>query len=1094
MLQLIFTLQVINYCKLERYMQASINILGQCSFRKDDQLGQTRELLPANRPLLLCTYLATQESWVNRDVLLTLFWPDDTESKARNKLRQLLHITKKEIYAEFIEVEESRLKLNLNSDFQAFQAAFEAGDWSTALEHYKDELLVGQSAKNMPNYQDWLELTRHELSDMWREASINHAQNLAEQKHYTSANRYLKALLKKDLLAEDVLHLYLGYCMKAGQRKEGLEIAEQFKTMLMQELQMEPLTQTTELIEELRALKEVDTPKTLEEVDSSVVPTLASESLKEQATETKPTQNEPTQNEPTENTAQPSQEKQEKNVLKLPSYHSSFIGRDLELIELSASLQEGNRLITIVGQGGTGKTRLVNELARQMNDSFQDGAVYFSLAPLESTDYLANYCLDALNISAYAQLKAQEQLMGYLANHEHLLIFDNFEHLTEAAALLTQILEVSPNSKIVITSRETLNLSSETVFELKGLSYPATFTSSQVNASTNIEIYESVQLFLRTARHVNANFSLTQDNEAAVLNICHLLEGSPLTIELAAGWSRLLNPQEIEVELDQNLDMLESTWSDLPERHRSGRGVFEHSWNLLNPTEQNLLKKLSVFRGGFSKGAAQEVAGANLRTLLALLNKSLLTRNSEGRFLRHVLVQQYSAEKLALDKDTEQKTKQAHLDYCQSLFEDLPNILSHSEQLKYIDRLELEHINLRSALDWQLSQTTETSFAASLSFCNSLSFFWDRQCYFDEASTYLEKTLKKTKAQSASHENKSYQSVYAQVLTHKAYFAHIQADFNKAETSAQQALEIFKTLENNAGQSDACYVLSIINHSQSNFLKAKEHCHKSEQLASSMQDPYREARAKSRLGGIYERLDQPTTAYQYSQEALHQFKKLDNLKGISDCLYYMGALSFFNNDFEKADSLLSECASIAESIGYKMRLADAKNNLGNIYREQGKFHEAQPFYIESLTITRSIGDTVGVSFAYDNLGLIIREQGQPAEGKRYIQEALTLRHGFQDTWGMASCIHRLAGIAVAQDNPELAVVLWGVSERLWEEISSAKPKSYLKRFERDWNMAKQQLHDLVFQEAFEKGQAMALEEAVELALRPDFGTEQKELR
>jgi len=1037
-------------------MGATIHVLGQGSFNK----GQQREILASQRPLLLCTYLIAQEAWVSRDALLVLFWPEDTESKARNKLRQLLFRTQKEPYAEFLEVEESRLRLNIESDLNLFKETFEEGNWLASLEHYKNDLLVGEQAKNLPNYQDWLELTRQELRDMWQEASLNHAKNLIEQHDYTKANRYLKAVLEKDLLAEDILQSYLSNCIKSGQRKDGLDLYERFESLLLEELQIEPLTQTTDLVEALKNIKAKDSvaKQDVLEDDSSIA---------------------------AESTTSLPKEKQQQ-ALNIPSYSSGFIGRDLELIELVNSLKQGTRLITIVGQGGIGKTRLLTEVAKQEHSNFKHGTVYFSLAPLESSDYFINYCLEALNIPTYAQLKPLEQLLGYLANHEHLLVFDNFEHLIVVAPLLIQFLDASPKTSIVVSSREILNLSNETIFELAGLSYPSPEDSLEGIAAT--EVYESVQLFLRTARNINTSFSLNNDNETAIRNICQKLEGSPLTIELAAAWSRMLSPEEIEAELEQNLDVLEVNWADVPERHKSARAVFEYSWNLLTPSEQDLLKKLSVFNGGFTKDAAQTVASANLRTLLSLVNKSLLTRNSDGRFLRHVLVQQYSKEKLALDKDLEQAAKEQHALYFQGLLEEIPHMLSHSEQLKYVEGLELEHTNLRTALDWYISQTTENSCEASLTFCDAMSFFWEWQSYFDEASSYLKQTHTKTKPHS-----EHYQNDYAKLLTHSAFFAHIQADFSEAESLAQEALEMFEKLEDSAGQCDATNVLSKINHSYSKFEEAKNYTHKSLDLAKELQDPYREARALSRLGGIYERLDKHTSAYQYSEEALQQFKNLDNLKGISDCLYYMGVLSFFNNDFQKSNSLLFESASIAENIGYKMRLADAKNNLGNICREQGKFQEAQPYYIESLTIARSIGDTVGVTFAYDNLGLILREQGQAAEGKRYIQEALILRQGFQDKWGIASCIHRLAGIAVAQDKPELAVVLWGVSERLWQELSSPKPKSYLKRFERDWNVAKDKLHDLVFQEAFAKGQAMSLDDAIELALRPDFGAEQKEL-
>ncbi len=1048
-------------------MKPSLNILGQCSIRKVDQQSEI-EILPMNRFLLLCAYLATQEGWVNRNALIALFWPDEPEAKVRNKLRQFLYTTKKSVYAEFLEIEESRLRLNLSSDFKAFRKAFEAGDWFTALGYYNGEFLEGAKANKLPAYQDWLELTRHELSDMWREASINYAKEQAEQQDYLTANLYLKAVLEKDLLAEDILHLYLSYCIQSGQRTEGLELAKRFKSLLTQELQMEPLAQTIKLIEELQQVKDVQKP---------VSPTQDSSEINHPQTE-QPIIDSPKIVNTTEHP-----------VLKLPSYSSGFIGRDLELIELKNSLKADHRLITIVGQGGTGKTRLVTELAKQAGELFQDRAVYFSLAPLSSMDYLSNYCLETLQIPAFAQLKPLEQLLAYLANHEHLLIFDNFEHLTGAASLLLQILEASPKSKIIVTSREILSLSSETIYELKGLSYPSV-EQTPIEPTEPIEVYESVQLFLRTARHVNANFSLSKENQSAILNICQLLEGSPLTIELAAGWSRLLNPQEIEVELRQNLDMLESTWSDLPERHRSGRAVFEHSWDLLNPSEQALLKKLSVFRGGFSKAAAQNIAGTNLRTLLALLNKSLLRRDSEERFLRHVLVQQYSEEKLALDTELETATKQTHAEYFANFVTEPPTNLGNDDQLSYVKQLELEHVNIRSALDWQLKQEGPAAIQASFNFCNNMSFFWERQCYFEEASDYLKKLHTKIKTEGSEEQQTK---TLALVLKQIAFFAYLRSDYTETLEHLEPALKLFLEHEDLAGQCDAYWILASVDILQGKHHETEYSSYRSLELAKEIEDSYREARALARLGGIYERLGKHEEAYDYLEQGWKIFKTLNNARGIVDCLYNMALIRFFKEDFSTAQQFTKEAAKIAETTNYKMRLTDSKNLFGNIATNLENFDEATSYFDEALHLAQSIGCTAAVAMTFENIGVVHKEQYQLAKAKHYLQTGLKLRQSYYGVWGIASSLHRLASLASSYDNTVLAATLWGVSERLWQELDSPKPKSYLKRFERDWEKVKKYLDEASFQQAYNKGQAMALDDAITLALQSDFGEQQKEL-
>lgn len=1015
-------------------MGISLYLLGGCRLALANEL----KTLAVRRPVLLCTYLVAQNDWVSREELLLLFWPEDTEANARNKLRQLVHKTKKEPFAEKLELEESRLRLCLKNDLQAFKEAFEQSDWQQVLSLYKGDLLEGEQAKRLPKYQEWLELTREEYMQMWREASLNYAQMLAERSDFIDANKYLQAVLEKDLLAEEVLQLYLRYAVHAGQRQDALRLFERFKSYLRQDLQMDPLEETLELVEKLKNYTEKSELSSTAKSSEEIV-------------------------------AQKSQER-----FELPSYATAFVGRDIEIVEITNLLDSEARLISILGIGGIGKTRLVIEIARQAKHQFKDGVIYVPLAALSSAEYFVNYCLECFEVTPYPHFKPEEQMLSYAKNHEHLFIFDNFEHVIKAKDIIAKLLNASSKSKIIITSRETLKLSAEYSYELKGLSVPKTQNA--------IEAYDAVQLFIKTARRANSSFSLDETTALDIGKLCRLLEGSPLAIELAASWSRLLKPNEITEELERNLDFLETEMNDMPERHRSARAVFEQSWNLLNLQEQELLKKLSVFQGGFTKEAAQTVANANLRTLLSLVNKSLLNRNQQGRFLRHVLVQQYSKEKLAQDQTLELAIKQKHTDYYQSLIDENHESSSYEEQFAYIEKLEREHSNLRLALDWQL---TQTDLEASFRFARNMSFFWEWQCYFDEAYSYLRQITKHSQEQNQS-------SGYAKILELLAAFSYFKGDLEKAHILAEQAFTIFKHQKSKTGQCDTTWLVARIYHSQGNYLEAKSQIELCLNLANALNNDYRKARALTKLAAVYERLDNHDLAYIHLEEALSLVNKLNDLKGISDCVYQMGTIHFMNADYKLALQSLEKSVSIAERINYQMRLVDAKNVLGNILREQASFKQAQSCYELSLEIAQKIGDTVGVSFALDNLGLIIRELGRPSQGKLYIQESLKLRQGFKGKWGIASCLHRIAAIEAELGKAKIAATLWGVSEKLWQELQSPKPKTYHKRFERDLDMAKRQLSQAEFEVAFRHGQEMSLENAIDLALSNEMDDKQEQ--
>ena len=302
-----------------------------------------------------------------------------------------------------------------------------------------------------------------------------------------------------------------------------------------------------------------------------------------------------------------------------------FVGRETELYETNQLLKNADcRLLTLVGVGGIGKTRLAVQLAKGQQQTFLDGVWFVNLQPLQSGNQIISVVMDAVGIVPSGHDTLENQLLQYLQEKKILLLFDNFENVLDSVGILIKILQHVPEIKLLVTSREALGLPEERLYPLEGLPTPQSYETD------NIESSAAVELFVERARQVRPDFSLA-DNCPSVVRICQLVEGLPLAIEIAASWIKTLRCSEISAEIQQNLNFLTSNLRHVPERHRSMQAVFAQTWGHLTDDEQALFKKLAVFRGGFRREAVESIAGASLPLLSSLLDKCLLRLEASGR-------------------------------------------------------------------------------------------------------------------------------------------------------------------------------------------------------------------------------------------------------------------------------------------------------------------------------------------------------------------------------------------------------------------------------------------------------------------------------
>jgi predicted ATPase/transcriptional regulator with XRE-family HTH domain len=401
-------------------------------------------------------------------------------------------------------------------------------------------------------------------------------------------------------------------------------------------------------------------------------------------------------------------------VRPLPMYPTPFMGREQELAELAQLLAKPVcRLITLVGPGGVGKTRLALEVVARCPD-FADGVAFVPLASMRNADELVRALADVLGVVLYGHTDPVEQLLNYLRAKQLLLVLDNLEHLLDSIEVLTALLMQAPHITLLVTSRERLNLQSEWVVELAGLPVPDDDIQEGLPKSA------AVALFVERARRVQGNFTLTMDNARAVTQICRAVEGLPLGIELAATWVRLLSCEEIAAELGRNLAFLHTSMRDVPARHRSMQAVVEHSWTLLGEQEQQVLRKLAAFRGGFEREAAEQVAGATLPILAALVDKSLLRREPNGRYQVHELLRQYAEEQLETAGEAD-GLRTAHSAYYLDFLHHREADLKGRRQLAALHEIESDFENIRMAWNWALQQRNESAIDRAL---ESLTLFF----------------------------------------------------------------------------------------------------------------------------------------------------------------------------------------------------------------------------------------------------------------------------------------------------------------------------------------------------------------------------------
>lgn len=663
----------------------------------------------------------------------------------------------------------------------------------------------------------------------------------------------------------------------------------------------------------------------------------------------------------------------------VPPPHTPFVGRSAELNELRRLLSTpACRLVTILGAGGMGKTRLAAEFARSGELGFADDVAFVPLGGTESPESLAPILANWLGMAPPRRQDTVEPLLDYLRDQRLLLIIDNFEHVLPGAELLTRLLDATPSLKILVTSRERLGIQLETLFHLEGLDVPV--SPEEIDSP---EAFAAVELYLQSARRIDASFSPAPDEWEIIAKICHLLSGVPLAIELASAWTRALSCEQILVEIQRDLNILVNIYRDVPDRHRSLRAAFDASWRLLSREEQDALRRLSVFRGSFGRDAAQMVASVQLPILSSLLDKSLLRRIGPDRFQILEVLRQYVAGKLAENLAEERWMRRLHADYYSHLLHDAQRPLVEEQSAIALERLSLEVENVRQA--WpQIIQENDLS-AIERSF-SALFALYDMHGWVQEGERLFAQAVDALSGQ-GSHVQ---QQISAQLTLRQGIFRYHQGDYPAARALLERGLAMLPPGTAPDDRADAVRRLGQVHHFAGEYPEARELAEQSLAIARQIGDRRGEARSLIDLGNIWQSIGSTEDARRRYRESLDVLREVHDETARAFALMNLAIMAARDGNHGEAEGLLHESLTLGQMLHNERLIGHCLQNLGCVASEAGDLDRAEQYLVQGERIGRERGLRRVHGACAHVLASVLAAKGRIAESRDLYNEAISL--------------------------------------------------------------------------------------------------------
>jgi predicted ATPase/DNA-binding SARP family transcriptional activator len=795
-------------------------------------------LLTFERRSQLLALLALKRGWVSRADIAHMLWPEQEDKLAFANLRKILFRLNALPWGAHIEVQDGAVRFEAETDVFAFESALREGRVDDALPLHAGHLLEGFDRGGSEAWTGWLGFERERLQVAWRNAALG---RLDGEMDAGAAVDLSTRLLQADPLDEAALRAHMAWLARAGQAARARQAYREFVMRLEQDLGLAPGA-------ELKALHD---------------------SLGRQAAPA---------------------------ALPSETQDDGLVGRSVELRRIANLFEEQHcRLLTIVGPGGVGKTRLAQRALRELASSFPDGVFFVPLEDLPSAAQLGGRIARETGIDLGGG-EPLAQVIDFIGARKLLLVLDNFEQLAEDAGILQRLLDACPALRLMVTSRVRLGLAPEWLLPLEGLPCP------EMEDSDRIEAFDAARLFIKAAQRVEPAL-IPQGEAAAIVEICREVEGLPLALELAAAWTRVLSCEAIAAELREGTELLRAVHGERPPRHASIERVFEQSWRLLTPVERDALSRLSVFRGGFSAEAARAAAGASLPVLGALADKSLLRKDGLRLFL-HPLVHQFAAVRLA-ESPARAETEKAHAQHFQRLMTELRSGVERGER-EPMRRLETEFENCRLA--WRHTVKAQAADALRRT-APTLYHFCDHRGRIEEGRSLLQEAFDSM----AAADDAGLGAFLLAAISHLEY----RLDrYEAAVAAAERAL----AMSRDAAAHDACaqslQVLGSCALRRGLYAEARNFYRRALDEAQAAADPRKVAVMLHNQALVEKALGHYDEALRLTMETLHRQQRLGDVAGEALSLNNLSLLCVHGNDYASARAHLTAGLAICERHGF----------------------------------------------------------------------------------------------------------------------------------------------------------------------------------
>jgi len=917
----------------------------------------------------LAAYLACNPQRHARGHLVSLLWPEVDEAHGLASLRTTLWALQRLLGTDWVEVERTGIQLRPEPDvwvdvhhFQrllkeagaAGRAPSEQqlGALCRAVELYRGRLLEGLSLPDCCSaFDEWLSLTAQRYHLLATQALERLTSALVSRGRLQEALAHAQRLVGLEPTHEDAQRVLIRLYAWLGRWADALRQHQHCVDVLREELDARPQAETVRLLEELKS-RSLAPPPSAPSSGGSVL----------------------LQREPA-------------GPVGLPAAVTPLHGRADELRALLRRLEDpACRLLTVVGPGGIGKTRLALEAARQHAEASRHEARFIRLETVDTPARLATFLLEALEQPA-SPTPPEAQLRAHLRSRDVLLVLDNLEHLLEATPLLAELLAHAPGLKLLVTSRERLNLRGEWVLPLDGLPER-----------------EALELFALLALRGNASFQLTPDNEAPVARICQLVAGSPLGLELAAAWVFFFSPAELASRLEKDLDILASP-RDAPERHHSLRATFLHSWRLLSPREQGVLRRLAVFQGGCTQEAAAAVAGASLPVLVSLLDRFLVRRSPDKRYELHVMIRQFAAEELRAVPEEEHSTRERHGDYFTQAL-DRRAELEGPHQATVRQELEAELDNLRAAFRWSVEHRRFESLARAL---DGLALLHQGHGRFREAQDALQEAVAAVRLAPGSVEGQGV--LLGRLLAWQAHFALEVSPLPAAVAMIEEAVTLLREPSTRAELAFALRTAGRLAMKQGAHSPAEWYFRGSLEIGRRLGDQRTLILALEKLSSVAMRRGDYLEAIRLLEECLKLFRGMEDVRGMAACLGNLGSAFLLQGEHTKAGRVLQEALRLIGESEHPKERAALLERLARTLTLEGALEEARRVYEQSLELGRNLRHPERVAAALHGLGEVALRQGELDAAWRQVEESLEIRQGLHARQAVAESFNTLGLIA-----------------------------------------------------------------------------------